>query len=286
MELALATFAWGPWVCYVLVTIAYEAWAFGRILRTPWSRSLRVSLGANALTALAGGCVSGVLAYAFLGIFGSRLNPNPLAQTLFLFCAFGLVSALIEAEVWRKFSGERGVQHRCLLGSSCLIHLIGVPLGLAILLLSPRPYPGLEGQATAERMVWLHDYQVRRALERYIATHQTLPPAQTYGQLLGGLRSDLGRFASDRGLWAAAYWPEYGRFDTGERGRGPRFEWNPDRRSAERLLAGEDDRPLWLTRIRRADWAEGLIMERGGHVQRTSDPALLGFVVARGEGAR
>lgn len=277
MSLALATFSWGPWLGYVATTVLYEAWAFGRVLELPWRPALTRSVGANALTAGVGGCVSGVLAYPFLGIFGTTLNPNPLAQTLLLLVAFGLVSAWIEALVWQEFAAPMGLDFRRFLARSCLIHLVGVPLALVILLSPARPYPGRESQAHAERFFWLGRYEVRRALEQFIVLHQRVPPVETYGQLLEVLRPELGRFASDRDLWAAAYAPNYQRFDTGEARRGAKVEWNAHPAGFAQALRGELVGPIWLTRVRANGRTEGLVMETGGRVRATTDAAALGF---------
>jgi len=279
MSLALATFAWAPWLGYVVATILYEAWAFGRVLELPWKRALGRSVAANALTAGIGGCASGVLAHPFLGIFGSTLNPNPLAQTLLLLAAFGLVSAWVEALVWLELAAPTGLSSRRLMARSCLIHMAGVPLALVILLMPVRPYPGLESQAHAQRFFWLGRHEVRKALEQFIGLHQRVPSVETYGELLEVLRPDLGRFGSDRDLWTAAYAPSYQRFDTGEARRGATVEWNARPAGFAEVLQGELLGPIWLTRVRTYGRAEGLVMETGGRVRATSDPVALGFTV-------
>jgi hypothetical protein len=280
MSLALATFAWGPWLGYVIATILYEAWAFGQILALPWKQALMRSLAANAVTAGVGGCVSGVLAYPLLGIFGTTLNPNPLAQTLLLFAAFGLVSAWIETGVWLELAAPAGLSSRRLFARSCLVHVTGVPLALAILLLPSRPYPGLEGQAYSQRFFWLGRQEVRRALEESIVQHQRVPAVESYGELLETLRPKLGRFAGERDLWTAAYAPHYQRFDTGEARRGAPVEWNVRPAGFARILRGELPGPIWLTRVRANGWTEGLVLETGGRVRATSDPVALGYTAS------
>ncbi|MGV3723648.1 MAG: hypothetical protein ACO1SX_22350 [Actinomycetota bacterium] len=285
MSLALATFSWGPWLGYVAVTVFYEAWAFGRVLEAPWKRALTRSVWANALTAGVGGCVAGVVAYPFLGIFGSTLNPNPLAQTLLLLVAFGLVSAWIEALVWQELAAPVGLDFRGFLARSCVIHLVGAPLAMVILLSPARPYPGLEGQAYAERFFWLGRHEVRRALEQFIAGRQRVPSVETYGELLEVLRPELGRFASDRDLWTAGYFPSYQRFDTGEARRGAKVEWNARPAGFARVLSGKLPGPVWLTRVRAEGRTEGLVMDAGGRVRATADPVALGFTAGDSENA-
>jgi hypothetical protein len=101
MSLALATFAWGPWFAYVVTTILFEAAALGRWLRVPWKQAFATSLKANAVTAVLGGLVSGIICAFIPGFYGGQLNPNPFGRTLLLFTLFGCVSALIEAMLWK-----------------------------------------------------------------------------------------------------------------------------------------------------------------------------------------
>jgi hypothetical protein len=90
-------------------------------------------------------------------------------------------------------------------------------------------------------------------------------------QLLTLLKPNLGRFAADPGLWAAAYVPDYGRFDTGEMRRNP-IEWNT-------AVAGKklDDLAgtVWLTRSIYHGFTEGLVWS--GRVERNTDPKVLGY---------
>jgi hypothetical protein len=276
MALALGTFEWGPWCIYVAATILFEALLMGRFLKVPIRMALALSILANGLTAIGGGVVSGILSYTFLGLFGSRLNPNPLGQTLLLFTLFALVSAPVEASVWlgAPFAWAKKLTRRHVLRLSFGVHLLGVPLGLAILLAPPRPYHGLEIQVAAERQVWLQ-HELQRALSEYMAEHRALPPDRTYEDVLRRLRPQLGPFAGDRGLWAAAYRPDYHRFDVGEMRRVP-IEWNASV-SNEKLDSGPT-RTVWLSRSSGDGYSEGLVIELpGGVVERTTDPAKLGF---------
>ena len=106
MSLALATFAWTPWLVYVAVTVLFEAAAMGRWMGIPFVHALRYSLGANFVTAVIGGFFSGIISYMFLGMFGSTLNPNPFGQTLVVFTLFGIGSACIESWVYGRTDME------------------------------------------------------------------------------------------------------------------------------------------------------------------------------------
>ncbi|MCW3094489.1 MAG: hypothetical protein JWL77_107 [Chthonomonadaceae bacterium] len=282
MSLALATFAWGPWFAYVVVTIVFEAAALNIWLHVPFARAFNCSLGANCLTALLGGLFSGLFC-ALLGFYGGRLNPNPFGQTLLLFTLFGSLSALVEAYFWRA-AIDTPLRKEAVPGGSatlrswqvtlgCLIvHLVGVPVGLAVLLIPSRPYPGLEGQVYATREYYLEQRDLKRALQDYISEHQALPPAHSYGELLQLLKPRLSHFANDPDLWAAAYVPDYHRFDTTERRRDP-IEWNS--RAAGYKLS-DDYKPLWLIRSRYHGFCEGFVLSGWG-VKRTMDPKELGY---------
>ncbi|MBV9852080.1 MAG: hypothetical protein JO250_20635 [Armatimonadetes bacterium] len=296
MGLALATFDWGPWLAYVAVTVAFEAAAMGWWLRIPPARALGCSLKANTVTALIRGLFSGI-ACAFLGFYGNQLNPDPFGRSLLLFTGFGVLSALAEARFWGKAAnwgkgGNASPGQEATAGgptpprpwhvvSRCLaVHLAGVPVGLAVLLIPSRPYPGLEAQVYATRVYYLEDSDLRRALREYVTNHQAVPNVHSYGELLSLLRPGLGRFAHAPDLWAAAYVPDYRRFDTTEGCRSP-IEWNG--RAAGRrpydddgVTAGNAERPLWLIRSRQGRFCHGLVLE-GDLVKSTHDPRELGY---------
>lgn len=284
MSLALATFAWPLWLVYVAVTVLYEAAAMGRLLGIPFKSALRCSLGANFVTAILGGFVSGFLSYSFLGIFGSELSPNPFWQTVFLFTLFGIVSAFIEAVAWPNSGSQKSVsvRPRNRYVVSLMVHLVGVPVGLAILLLPARPYEGLEMQVNAQRHYWMR-HGIQKGLEQYIAEHQAVPPAHTYGEMLEAIRPALGRYAPDPNLWAAAYAANYHRFDTGEMRREPFKEWNIA--ASGRKLFSDTDRTqvdtasvIWLVRWRTDHRVNGLVLDlSSGNLTRTDDANKLGY---------
>jgi hypothetical protein len=281
MSLALATFGWGMWLPYVVVTVAFEAVMLSRWLRVPMRRALKTSLGANFLTAIIGGFFSGILAYIFYDSFGSRLNPNPFFQNLLLFTLFGVGSACVEAILWDRVvekslpaetsTNRPKARPRSVLAWVLLVHLLGVPVGLGVLLIPARPYPGLEGRVGGERRRL--DYAVQKALQGYIMRNHRVPSVQTYEELLELLKPDLDRYAHDPDLWAAAYIPHYARFDTGERRREP-LEWN--RSIAGRKLSEDSEEILWLTRRTYYGYYQGLIVN-GDYVDRTRDPKQLGY---------
>jgi hypothetical protein len=271
MSLALATFNWIPWMAYVVVTVLFEAWALGRWLKVPVPDALRCSVVANFVTAIIGGVMSGPLSYGFLGIFGSRLNPNPFGQTLFVFTLFGLLSAYVEAHFWfcTKQDLDETVRRGHTLGRCIVIHLIGIPLGLCILLSPSRPYRGLEEQASYRRH-HLIPYRVSQAWNDYVEEHNAPPVAHSYEELLELLRPRLEQFANDPGLWAAAYAPNYHRFDTTEMRREP-VRWNP---RAMRLKPSDtSDKRVWLVRRGEGRNATGIVLQWGKlrRIQRPID---------------
>jgi hypothetical protein len=291
MSLALATFAWGPWLAYVVVTIVFEAATLGKWLHVPFARALGCSLSANLLTALLGGLFSG-LACALLGFYGGRLNPNPFGQTLLLFTLFGSLSALVEAYFWssaaessivnRPFqAGAASLSHRKVTMRCLLVHLLGVPVGLAVLLIPSRPYPGLESQVYATRWYYIGKgglSGLKRPLQDYISEHEALPLVHSYAELLQLLKPNL-RYSNDPDLWAAAYVPDYHRFDTTEMKRNP-IEWN--NRAIIYKPTDEDDRDhkaLWLVRCRHTGFCEGLVLRPPGGlmVERSTDLKDLGY---------
>lgn len=283
MSLALATFAWTPWLVYVIVTILLEAIALGKWLRVPAAQAIKNSLKANLFTAVLGGFFSGILC-ALFGFYGGRLNPNPFGQTLFLFTVFGSLSALIEAYAWMRATESQSESNTLPPGSAslrrsdvimrCLIvHLIGVPVGLAVLLVPSHPYPGLQGQVYAARVIYLEQHELKKALTEYISEHQSIPPVGSYAELLQLLRPQLGRFANDPDLWAAAYLPDYSRFDTTDKQQQP-IEWNKEVAAAK--INYDTESAIWLIRSRYDGFAEGLVLTNV-IIRRTTSLEELGY---------
>lgn len=137
MGLALEIFDFRIWSVYVIATVVLEAWIIGRSLSFDWFRSCLFSLGINCVTAF---CCAGGLFAPFL--HRDVIDLNPFLWTFELLAVFGLLSALVEALLWKVFYRERG---SLVLRRSLLAHALGIPIALVILLLPARPYPGLEG---------------------------------------------------------------------------------------------------------------------------------------------
>jgi hypothetical protein len=207
----------------------------------------------------------------------NRLNPNPLGHTLTVFLVYGLLSALVEANLWASAS-PLVMSWRQVAQRSIAIHLLGVPLGLAILLAPARPYRGLEMQVRTNRQLGFHYSYLAKALEKYVTRHGRLPPARSYAEMLEMVRPDLGAIGKWPDLWASAYQPVYHRFDTGEARRGPMVEWNAalaaDQRPVERLPT-----TVWVIRKKDNDgYIGGLTWQPDTAIIRwESRPALLGY---------
>jgi hypothetical protein len=264
MGLAFGIFPFGPWLVFVVATVLFEAWAFGRVLRVPFSKALAVSCAANFLTAVFGLYLAEVFFHGFV-IIGTRLNPNPFGQTVVLFLGFAIVSAAIEFPFWDTV--VKGV-NRSVLWPSIAIHLLTVPLGLIILLIPPRPYTGLEMQVRGTRRSTQQD--IANQLNDYVKKNKKLPPVHNYPELLQFLSPKLRRFGGPD-LWAAELPVAYSRFSTGDQPRRSRMEWN-----ASAKLDPEADDRVWLARMRSDGSAEGIYLQ-GGYAWYTTHAELLGY---------
>ncbi len=134
------------WAAYCVAMVLAEAFFIGLKIGFSGWESLGISLGANFATAwicATGGCFAPFLHSTFIG---SRANPNPFlnAATLLLILAFP--SALIEGAVWSSFLRRKGsIREWSVVGRSLGVHLVCVPLGMAILLIPERPLPNDRG---------------------------------------------------------------------------------------------------------------------------------------------
>lgn len=211
---------WDPanWLCYVAGMVVLEAWVIGLWLKFGWWKSLGVSLLANAFTGVGcglGGCLAPFLHETFVG---SRINPNPLLSAAALLALFAVPSAFLETFVWAIVSKRLNEP----LGQPSLFmrvmraHLVGVPVGLAILLVPPRPYIAMEIRARAARASERRSFQ--QELQDFVWTHGHWPKAKTLDALLVEVEGKTGR-AQERRLMF--YLPEFRRFDTGEAWRHP-----------------------------------------------------------------
>lgn len=273
MGMALATFEWPLWLTYVAVTVILEAVLFGVWLRVTPMRALGLAIAANALTGLIGGYLSGIPSYAFQGAFGSSTNPNPFGRILLLFALSALISAWLESKVW--FAGVRNLDRPPSPGGlsavSLAIHLLTLPVGLAILLSPDRPYPGLVGQTWYYRKINF-ERPVAEALQSYLSAHTTLPRAADGEAFIRALAKEPPlRDLPD--AWLVAYRPDQARFDTREMRRKP-LEWN----AANRFHREKSESPVWVLRFRtEGDWARGLVVYPGGEARWTQDREELGY---------
>ena len=277
MGLALTIFDWRTWLIYVAATVLFEAWALGKLLQVPARKALGCSVGANLLTGLLGASCLGMFAY---GSPWNRLNPNPFLHTLALFVVYGILSALIEVLLWGSAT-KLPLSGRQIVLRSVGVHLLGVPLGLAILLAPARPYRGLEMQVHYNRQLVFQSLSVRRALDHYLSRHHCLPPAKSYGEALEMLRPYLEEWAArEPDLWAAAYQPVYHRFDTGEARRGPMMEWNAQLAAQPDFLRHPPP-AQWICRMTdESGYRTGFVWSggEGSAIIRAWDPKALGYL--------
>ena len=286
MELALTIFEWPMWLAYVAFTVVFEAIAMGWILKIKPLRALATSAKANLLTALLGAVISAPL-WGVIGQYGSLVNPNPFGHTLMLFVIFGVLSALVEAGSWKKTAGQSApvdaVSGEPLVRrptrQSVLVHLLGAPLGMAILLIPPHPYPGLEGQTDWARIrevgfgVDAPPHLLQSAMAAYSQANGHYPKANSAEEALKLLAPYLGN--KDKVLpqdyWTAAYRPSFARFDTHEMRREP-YLWNPE--VGRYSIDNPPENPIWLLKWR-GNPVWGIIMV-GVELKRTNDPVQLG----------
>ena len=251
MALVFGTFQWLPWLVYVLVTVLYEAAVLTRFSRAGWWRSLSVSVGANFATGIFGTAFSsGIFGYVIYSVGAkNRCEPNPLVHAVVSLTVGGVLSALIEAPLWKSLANRPAWK------ASLLTHLVGVPVALAILLFPDRPYEGLESQAHFRRQ-----YARKDAVR---GLNEALGQAEERGKPFLAPRDWIALLAVAKldgaDLRAAGFQPHFGRFDTGEAGREP-AEWNP-------ALVGKDllklERPVWLVRWGASRYPEGIVWEGG-----------------------
>lgn len=272
MSMALGNFRFRDWCVYVVITVVFEAVALGRWLKIPLMRALWASIIANFITAIIGLPFHGMGGYLFGGLVGSRYDPNPFLSTILLFIVFGLVSALIESLVWKSFWRRWSTVTRSVVKATVVVHLIGVPLGLAILLMPEYPYPGLTGRVWFLRDMAQMD--VRRSLNDYIAGNHRLPDVQSYEELVLMFRDgERLRYLPDPSV--LAWMPRYQRFDMKDEHRGPHWEWN--RAVSGRTVSEEPMPPVWLARVDYGDGHyRGLVFE-DHEVRLKYKPQDLGF---------
>jgi hypothetical protein len=237
MGLGLEMFQSSYWYVYVATMVGLEAWLIGRWFGVSWLRSLVVAAGANAFTGLL--CGMGAIApFLHSSFVGTGLEPRPLPNAVALLAIFAIPSAVLEAFVWH-FGGGLAKERR-LLGRVILVHVVTIPVALAILLVPARPYLGLESQSYYSRRMEIA--RLGKALERYARTHEELPEAATALELLQAV-SPLSYPPLQP---AAVFVPQFGRFDLRETRRVP-WELNPELSGAP-LEYGDETRWVWVLR--------------------------------------
>lgn len=232
------------WFAYVLIMIVGEALLIGRPLGFSFAKCLFISSTANFVTGfLCGGL--GLLAPLLHGAFvGTRANPNPLLNSVALLLIFAIPSALFENGVWGYFlcRAELAADRRTL-WRSVWVHLVLVPVGLAILLIPDRPYRGLEGTTS---MNLRHTFRkARAAVQSFIDEKGRIPSASTIPELRDELAKS-GQLPGDVDFVAALTSPHFARFSTGG-DRGVPFEVNLSIRGKK---VGQAPRESWTWYLR------------------------------------
>jgi hypothetical protein len=290
MGMALATFEWPLWLTYVGVTLLLEALILGIYWRVPPLRAVAMSVLANAATAFLGGYC---LWYAALipltavellvrtgpglqdsvgKVFGTGANPNPIGQIVLFFTVSALLSAWIEGRIWwaanRQIFEEKSFG--AVLRASIAVHMVTLPVGLAILLSPERPYPGLEARTASARqsILWR---PIADATMTYVKTDRRLPNAGSAEEFVRALASQPA-LESNSDAWVAAYEPDFRRFDTGEFRRHS-LEWND---KAKVPSDGSAD-TVWLIRRVENSWAYGLVIDANGEARWSRRSEELGL---------
>lgn len=209
---------WDPniWFIYVAAMTTAEAWLMGRLLGLGAPESIFVSFLANMLTGVGCGLMGCAAPFLHFPLVGSTADPNPLLSALSLLAVFAFPSALFEGILWdrmyrkqRKYKpSEQGV-----LGRLLLIHLVLVPVGLAILLIPDRPYRGYEAFAKGARRMELR--QFKNELAAFISEQRHIPRASTMAELLKEVPDSHPLESRKRSL-VFPYVPTFGRFSMGE----------------------------------------------------------------------
>lgn len=275
MGYALEQYDATAWWVYVASTILYEAWAIGRWEGYRIHAAVGISIVANLVTAF--GCANCCGVGLHWSFVGSTIDPNPFMNMLVMFTTFGLVSGWIESIVWRMFRGRRVYEttHTQLSLRSMGAHLVWVPLGMAIMLVPNQPYPFLKGFTNFHRRWALHD--VLKHLDFDKDGH-----LKRYGNIDAVLRQvhvPDGRLPqSDQ--YALAYIPSWGRFDTHEMGRGPKYEWNPKADGMD-FEDANDDHPMWLVRVRVGNECFGYVTTYDHTIRSSNSAQELGYETAR-----
>ena len=261
------------WLAYVVAMVALEAWLIGRWLKISWIKSAVISIVANAVTGGLGAASGFFAPFLHISIIGSSANPSPFPNAIALLTLFAIPSGWIESIVWRWATRTKDVWP--FVKHVLLVHLITVPIGLAILLIPERPYPGLEITTAYGRRAAL--YNVSIALENYVRAYEALPGSQT----VDGLARELvpHSFSNDSDMTVALHHGTFSRFSTGDSWQHP-FEINPELVGMP-LIIDEKAEEQWVWYLRTPDMGTGyrwgLVIDLNtGDVRPESDSASLG----------
>ncbi len=239
MGLGLEMFDLRYWFAYVGAMVIFEAWLIGRWFKVSWGVSILVSVIANTFTGvLCGGlgCCAPILHQSFVG---SKLDPNPFWNAVALLAGLAIPSAWLESIVWRR--AVKGHSDWEVIKRSSFVHLLTVPLGLAILLIPAEPYRGL---SSGRSLTF-----VTRALRDYVRDKEHLPTSSDPRRLVEELAPYLGEHRKE--AIYTLFEVDRSRFATGERWRYPK--------EINRAVLGKrvpdeptgDPRWVWFIRDRR-----------------------------------
>ncbi|MGC4045287.1 MAG: hypothetical protein QM758_15960 [Armatimonas sp.] len=151
-----------------------------------------------------------------------------------------------------------------------LVHLVGIPLSLLILLLPSRPYTGLEVEVRHRRGLVRH--AVVKALEKTVrnSKDKPVPLPKNWDELLelvGPAMPEPGKYSPEV-LKVSGFEPCFSRLDTSEAFRAT-AEFNP-------ALVGKDLRsipkPNWLVRWQWFGYSRGVVIEEDGTMTTTGNP--------------
>lgn len=252
MGLGLEMWDLRVWFAYVLAMILLEAWLIGRWLEMAWPESLARSLVANAFTGFMCGGAGLVAPFLHMSFVGSKLDPNPLLNSVALLLIFAVPSGIFEAIVW----GLRTDSKKAYFGRCLLVHVLTVPVGLAILLIPPKPYLGLEAITEGARRIQCHD--LIGVVGSYVADKGHLPNSMTPTAFIAELKPYIAKAKADmaktapyvgdleQDLELTLYEPRFDRFATGEDHEHP-WEFNPAV-AGKKIDESQPSKSVWLTR--------------------------------------
>ncbi len=247
---AFALYSTGAVFTYLVAIVIVEAWIIGHRLNITWARSFITSIAANFVTALVA-IIFGIPTVGMV-LFGGLANPNPFLSTVLLLIVFGLASGVFESLFWNTVRGE--TPKRTIFNRTMLAHIVGIPLGLLIFLIPPRPYPGLEDMTRVARKLTLG--RALQGFSRQLAVGQPVPNVHSAAELLSYVASHSTHDMYENNWAAATFAPKYGRFDVGNK-HGWQMEFNAAivGRSLDKAA-----QPTWILRTG-PDRADGFVYD-------------------------